>query len=183
MVQQGRYTADIDGDFVVFLIGMRLNHPLRVGKWWPVATAIPRMLKVLSRHPARFLRLSAQACVSGGSVALCRYDRVRAGVPGLGRCACSRRLSKPLPNGSPPRARLASAGTGNASWQLGREPRRVGLGYGGGHHDSRRCDEVRRWERIARRPKAVARGGRAKQRRSGGEERPRGSMPWARPPR
>jgi Domain of unknown function (DUF4188) len=40
-VQRGRYTADIDGDFVVFLIGMRLNHPLRIRKWWPVATAMP----------------------------------------------------------------------------------------------------------------------------------------------
>ena len=37
-VQRGRYTADIDGDFVVFLIGMRLNHPLSIRKWWPVAT-------------------------------------------------------------------------------------------------------------------------------------------------
>ena len=50
-VQRGRYTADIDGDFVVFLIGMRLNHPLRIRKWWPVAAAMPRMLKVLSQHP------------------------------------------------------------------------------------------------------------------------------------
>ena len=50
-VQRGRYTADIDGDFVVFLIGMRLNHPLRIRKWWPVAAAMPRMLKLLSQHP------------------------------------------------------------------------------------------------------------------------------------
>ena len=50
-VQRGRYTADIDGDFVVFLIGMRLNHPLRIRKWWPVAAAMPKMLKVLSQHP------------------------------------------------------------------------------------------------------------------------------------
>jgi hypothetical protein len=50
-VQRGRFTADIDGDFVVFLIGMRLNHPLRIRKWWPVAVAMPRMLKELSRHP------------------------------------------------------------------------------------------------------------------------------------
>jgi Domain of unknown function (DUF4188) len=50
-VQRGRFTADIDGDFVIFLIGMRFNHPLRIRKWWPVATAMPRMLKVLSQHP------------------------------------------------------------------------------------------------------------------------------------
>jgi hypothetical protein len=50
-VQAGRYTADIEGDFVVFLIGMRFNHPLRVRTWLPVETAMPKMLKVLSRHP------------------------------------------------------------------------------------------------------------------------------------
>ncbi len=50
-VRPGRYTAGIEGDFVVFLIGMRFNHPLRVRKWLPVATAMPRMLKVLSQHP------------------------------------------------------------------------------------------------------------------------------------
>ena len=50
-VQRGRFTADIDGDFVVFLIGMRVNHPLRIRKWWPVAAAMPKMLKVLSQHP------------------------------------------------------------------------------------------------------------------------------------
>jgi hypothetical protein len=50
-VQPGRYTADIDGDFVVFLIGMRVNHPLRVRKWLPVVAAMPKMLKVLSQHP------------------------------------------------------------------------------------------------------------------------------------
>lgn len=49
-VQRGRCTADIDGDFVVFLIGMRVNHPLRVRKWLPVAIAMPRMLKVLKQH-------------------------------------------------------------------------------------------------------------------------------------
>ena len=48
-VRPGRYTADIEGDFVVFLIGMRFNHPLRVRRWLPVATAMPKMLKVLSR--------------------------------------------------------------------------------------------------------------------------------------
>ena len=30
---------------------MRLNHPLRIRKWWPVAAAMPRMVKVLSQHP------------------------------------------------------------------------------------------------------------------------------------
>jgi hypothetical protein len=39
-----RMTARIDGDFVVFLIGMRINKPWRPGRWLPVASAMPRML-------------------------------------------------------------------------------------------------------------------------------------------
>ncbi|HEY8527079.1 MAG TPA: DUF4188 domain-containing protein [Acidimicrobiales bacterium] len=50
-VETGRHTADIDGDFVVFLIGMRFNKPWKVRTWWPVATAMPRMLRVLDQRP------------------------------------------------------------------------------------------------------------------------------------
>jgi hypothetical protein len=50
-VQPGRYTADVDGDFVVFLIGMRFNQPLKVRSWWPVVTAMPKMLRSLAQHP------------------------------------------------------------------------------------------------------------------------------------
>lgn len=47
----GRYSADIDGDFVVFMIGMRINRPLKVRKWWPVFTAMRPMLKVHEDKP------------------------------------------------------------------------------------------------------------------------------------
>jgi len=50
-VNAGRYTADVEGDFVVFLIGMRFNKPFKVHKWWPVASAMPKMLRVLDQHP------------------------------------------------------------------------------------------------------------------------------------
>lgn len=50
-VQRGRYTADIDDGFVVFLIGMRFNKPRKVRKWLPVVTAFPKMLRVLDQHP------------------------------------------------------------------------------------------------------------------------------------
>jgi hypothetical protein len=43
-------TATLDGDFVVFLIGMRINKPWKVHKWWPVAQAMTPMLRVLSQH-------------------------------------------------------------------------------------------------------------------------------------
>ena len=46
-----RMCARIDGDFVVFLIGMRINKPWKVHKWLPVFTAMPRMLKELSAKP------------------------------------------------------------------------------------------------------------------------------------
>lgn len=45
-----RMTADIDGDFVVFLIGMRINKFWKVHKWLPVFLGMPRMLKELERE-------------------------------------------------------------------------------------------------------------------------------------
>lgn len=51
MIIRERVTANLEGDFVVFLIGMRINKPLAIHKWWPVAQAMPRMLKELSRQP------------------------------------------------------------------------------------------------------------------------------------
>jgi hypothetical protein len=42
-----RMAAEIDGDFVVFLIGMRINKIWKVHKWLPVFLAMPRMIKEL----------------------------------------------------------------------------------------------------------------------------------------
>jgi hypothetical protein len=47
----GRMTAEIDGDFVVFVIGMRINRWWKVQKWLPVALAMGRMLRELHGHP------------------------------------------------------------------------------------------------------------------------------------
>jgi len=46
-----RMAAQIEGDFVVFLIGMRINKPWKLHKWLPVFLAMPRMLKELERRP------------------------------------------------------------------------------------------------------------------------------------
>jgi len=46
-----RMCAELEGGFVVFLIGARINKPLKVWKWLPVATAMPRMLAELARQP------------------------------------------------------------------------------------------------------------------------------------
>ncbi|MGA2244091.1 MAG: DUF4188 domain-containing protein [Verrucomicrobiota bacterium] len=40
----------MDGEFCVFLIGMRINRPLKIHKWFPVARAMPRMLRELETH-------------------------------------------------------------------------------------------------------------------------------------
>src|SRR5688500_12509947 len=44
-------SAKIDGDFVVFLIGMRVNKPWKVHKWLPVFLAMPRMIRELEGRP------------------------------------------------------------------------------------------------------------------------------------
>ena len=49
-VMPGRYTAEVDGEFVVFLIGMRINHFWKVHKWFPVFRAMPAMLRSLDKQ-------------------------------------------------------------------------------------------------------------------------------------
>lgn len=46
-----RMTARLEGDFVVFLIGMRINRPWKIHKWLPVAMGMPAMLKELEGKP------------------------------------------------------------------------------------------------------------------------------------
>ena len=48
-----RMAAQIEGDFVVFLIGMRINKPWKLHKWLPVFLAMPRMLKELRGRDRR----------------------------------------------------------------------------------------------------------------------------------
>ncbi len=46
-----RVTGRIDGEFVVFLIGMRVNRWWKVLQWLRVALAMPRMLRELHGKP------------------------------------------------------------------------------------------------------------------------------------
>jgi hypothetical protein len=46
-----RVTAEIEGDFVVFLIGMRINKLWKPWKWGPTFVAMPRMIRELERSP------------------------------------------------------------------------------------------------------------------------------------
>lgn len=43
----GQFTARIEGDFVVFLIGMKINKPWKIGLWWPALMAMPKMIAEL----------------------------------------------------------------------------------------------------------------------------------------
>jgi hypothetical protein len=70
----GRHTARIDGDFVVFLIGMRINEPWRVHKWLPVARAMPAMLAELARRPELGL-LHVDSWLGGLTVQTVQYWR------------------------------------------------------------------------------------------------------------
>ena len=67
-VYRGRYTAEMPEDFVVFLIGMRLNRPWKLHKWLPVFSAMPRMLRWLARHPQSGLLSWQTAWISGPAV-------------------------------------------------------------------------------------------------------------------
>lgn len=53
LVMPGRYTAQTDTEFVVFLIGMRVTQPWAFGKWLPVAQAMGPMIKTLTEHPEK----------------------------------------------------------------------------------------------------------------------------------
>ena len=51
-IHDEKLTAHIEGEFVVFLIGMRINQFWKVHKWWPVVRTMGRMLPELYRQPA-----------------------------------------------------------------------------------------------------------------------------------
>jgi hypothetical protein len=64
----GRYTGSVEGDFVVFLIGMRINKPWKVHRWLPVALAMPKMLRELERRPDSGLLAATQGVLTTGLV-------------------------------------------------------------------------------------------------------------------
>jgi hypothetical protein len=56
-VKEGRWTAKIDGDFVVFIIGARIDwkHPIRSLRDLGGQRGMPAMLKYLTEHPEKGL--------------------------------------------------------------------------------------------------------------------------------
>ena len=52
-VMAGRYTAQTNEPFVVFIIGMRINKFWAFSKWIPSARAMAPMLRTLFQHPEK----------------------------------------------------------------------------------------------------------------------------------
>jgi hypothetical protein len=73
-MQPGRWTHDHDGDLVVFLIGARINKPLAVRRWWPVVSAMPRMLRELQEAPDLGL-LAVTSTMQGRGSLMVQYWR------------------------------------------------------------------------------------------------------------
>lgn len=46
-----RMSAEMEGEFVVFLIGLKINKPWKLHIWIPLFFAMPKMLKELEAHP------------------------------------------------------------------------------------------------------------------------------------
>ncbi len=70
----GRYTAQVDGPFVVFLIGMRVNRLWALHKWMPVARAMGPMVEQLLAQRERGL-MHAETFVYWRGAALVQYWR------------------------------------------------------------------------------------------------------------
>lgn len=70
----GRYTAQVDEPFVVFLVGMRINHFLAFRKWGPTMMAIGPMLHALYQHPEKGF-LGGQTIVYWRGIGLVQYWR------------------------------------------------------------------------------------------------------------
>ena len=71
---QQRMAAEADGSFVLFLIGMRVNRWWKVWKWWPVATAMPRMIIELYKNPELGM-LHAQTLFAFPNIVVTQYWR------------------------------------------------------------------------------------------------------------
>ena len=68
-----RMTAQIEGDFVFFLIGLKVNVWWKIHKWLPLLKTMPAMLKELDALPAQ--ETGFLGYTSGGAVLSVQYWR------------------------------------------------------------------------------------------------------------
>ena len=71
---KGRYTAQIDEPFVVFIIGMRVNKFWAFHKWVPTALAMGPTLRTLFKNPEKGF-LWGEAFFYWGGIGLIQYWR------------------------------------------------------------------------------------------------------------
>lgn len=50
-INKEKMTVEVDGEFVVFLIGMRVNNWWKIHRWLPVSMAMTTMIKELQSNP------------------------------------------------------------------------------------------------------------------------------------
>lgn len=74
VVIPGRFTAQTDEPFVMFLIGMRINNFWAFSRWIPTAMAMPPMIRTLKEQPEKGF-LGAESFFSGRSAILVQYWR------------------------------------------------------------------------------------------------------------
>lgn len=73
-INKGRFSADEGADGrVLFLIGMRINRLWQVWRWFPVFTAMPRMLVELAKHPELGLVGKPRTLLSGRVILVWQY--------------------------------------------------------------------------------------------------------------
>jgi len=71
----GRVTARFDSSLAVFIIGLRINHFHKVGKWLPVARAMGPMIRELAADPDSGF-LGAETALAGlRTIMLIQYWR------------------------------------------------------------------------------------------------------------
>ena len=69
-----RVCAEVEGEFVVFLIGMRISKLWKVSRWMPAFLAMPKMLRELDGRPDLGL-LSARSFLQGRTIGVTQYWR------------------------------------------------------------------------------------------------------------
>jgi len=80
----GRYAAHTDDPFVVFLIGVSINRPLAVHRWFPVFAAMPPMLRELATHPDKGM-LGSRVYLSGTVILIVQHWRSFEHLEGFAR--------------------------------------------------------------------------------------------------
>lgn len=73
-IQKGRYTTPVDGEIVVYFVGLRINKPWLVHRWWPTMRAVAKMLHELKEEPALGM-LAVRSFPTGRNVTVLQYWR------------------------------------------------------------------------------------------------------------